>query len=143
MKFSIVIDTVSDAIDILADKFRDDLEPKVEELNKNCNLKIGVAIRCLPESYNRRSFTRYTLKDNYLTIDFCLPLEKYEDMSKVEQVYNLGQEFLKWLKQGLSNKNLIKQNPQINIEELFTEIKKIGLQFGWFKDEIDWEDYLD
>lgn len=43
-------------------------------------------------------------------------------MSKVEQGYALGKEFLKWLKQGLSNKNLIKQNPQINVEELFSEI---------------------
>ena len=143
MKLSITIDSASDEIYILADTLRTQIEPDMAELNKDCNLTIGIAIRCLPKSYHRRSFTRYALKDNYLTVDFCLPLENYASMSKVEQIYHLGQAFLDGLKQGLSNKNLMKHNPQIHPETLLFEIKKTGLAFGWVKDEIDWENYLD
>ena len=64
--------------------------------------------------------------ENYLTVDFCISLEKYQDMHVVEQKYYLGEEFLTWLTKGLSNKNLIKNNPKLNVKRFVEEVKEIG-----------------
>ena len=143
MKFSIVQDTASEDIYKLVSELREYLEEKIILLYEKENLTIGIAIRCLPDSYNRRSFTRYVSNENYLTVDFCISLEKYQDMHVVEQKYYLGEEFLTWLTKGLSNKNLIKNNPKLNVKRFIEEVKEIGREIGWFEDEIDWANYLD
>ena len=85
----------SDTIDL-----RDLLVDKINKKYEKYNISIGIAIRCLPDSYRRRSFVRYTKSDNYLTIDFCVSVEEYETKYAVEQQFELGKTFLLWLDKG-------------------------------------------
>lgn len=138
MDFSIVTDTAGANVGELAKEIEKQLEPKVNEYFTDNNVSIGFAIRCLPDSYNRKSFVRYTKADNYLTIDFSVSLEEYQKMYKIEQKYNLGKSFLFWLEKGLDNKKFVENNLTLDREKLLDKIKEWGQEIGWFLDEIDW-----
>jgi len=94
MDFSIVLDTAGAKVGELGSELRKILVDEINNEYKTYNLSIGIAIRCLPKSYNRKSFVRYTRADNYLTIDFCVLVEDYEKKYKIEQRFDLGIEFL-------------------------------------------------
>lgn len=143
MNFTIVLDTAGAKVGELGSELRKILEIEINNLYKDSIVSIGFAIRCLPKSYNRRSFVRYTKTDNYLTIDFCVPVEDYEKKYKIEQRFDLGKEFLLWLDKGLMNKKFIELNPDFNREEFRQSIEEIGKTKGWFVDEIDWSLDLD
>ncbi|MDR2905914.1 MAG: hypothetical protein LBU73_08170, partial [Helicobacteraceae bacterium] len=102
MNFYIVTDTAGARVGELADELRHILENKLNAKYSYSNSNIGIGIRCLSDSYNRNSFVRYTQKDNDLTIDFCVSLEEYKKLYKIEQKFELGKTFLKWLDKGLS-----------------------------------------
>ena len=72
MDFSIVTDTAGASVSELGSALRELLVDKINKKYEKYNISIGIAIRCLPDSYGRRSFVRYTKSDNYLTIDFCV-----------------------------------------------------------------------
>ena len=143
MDFSIVTDTAGARVSELVDDLMSFLEDDLNIHYKNDNVNIGFAIRCLPDSYNRQSFVRYTQKDNYLTIDFCVSLEKYEKLYKIEQQFKLGNFFLEWLDKGLSNKNFTKNNPIFDTEGFKNKIIDLGRKNGWFADEVDYNQELE
>ena len=143
MDFSIVSDTAGARVGELASELHHILEDKINNRFREYNVSIGVAIRCLPQSYNRNSFVRYTKADNYLTIDFCVIVEEYLEKYKIEQRYELGKTFLEWLKTGLQNKAFIKNNPDLDRELLLNYVTELGQKKGWFVDEIDWSLDLD
>jgi hypothetical protein len=137
MNFNIVSDTAGSKVKELSSELIKLLEDNVNEQYKHLVVSIGIAIRCLPESYNRKSFIRYTKADNYLTIDFCVLVEEYEKKYKIEQRFELGKVFLEWLEQGLQNKKFIEGNPNLNANDLLQFVKTLGQKHGWFLDEID------
>lgn len=143
MDFSIVSDTAGARVGELASELRHILEDEINNRFQEYNVSIGFAIRCLPQSYNRKSFVRYTKADNYLTIDFCVIVEEYSKKYKIEQRYELGKTFLEWLEKGLQNKAFIKNNPNFDRELLFDYVVELGQKRGWFVDEIDWSLDLD
>ena len=143
MKLSIVSDTAGARVGEFTSELVDILEDKINTKYVNVNSNIGIAIRCLPTSYKRSSFVRYTLKDNYLTIDFCVSLEEYQKLYKIEQKFELGRTFLEWLDKGLSNKNFLKNNPDFNKESFINDITTLGKEAGWFIDEVDYSQELD
>ena len=118
MDFSIITDTAGANISELGSALRELLVDKVNQKFKKYNVSIGIAIRCLPDSYERKSFVRYTKSDNYLTIDFCVSLEEYETKYKVEQMFELGKVFLQWLDKGLVNKAFKVNNPNFDGDSL-------------------------
>ena len=60
MDFSIVTDTAGANVSELGTALRDLLTDKVNQKYDKYDISIGIAIRCLPESYGRKSFVRYT-----------------------------------------------------------------------------------
>ena len=64
MDFSIVSDTAGARVDELASELTDALEANINSKYGNVDVSIGIAFRCLPESYGRNAFIRYTKKDN-------------------------------------------------------------------------------
>ena len=143
MDFSIILDTAGAKVAELGAELRKLLENEINNKYSSNKLSIGIAIRCLPKSYNRRSFVRYTKTDNYLTIDFCVIVEEYENKYKIEQRFELGQTFMSWLEKGLSNKRFIENNPDFNSDDFLNTVKKIGQTHSWFQKEIDWSLDLD
>jgi hypothetical protein len=143
MELFITSDTAGARVGELASELRRILKDKIELKYSNVNSNVGIVIRCLPNSYNRNSFVRYTQKDNYLTIDFCVSLEEYEKLYKIEQKFELGKTFLEWLSKGLSNKNFSKNNPSFNKENFITNIITLGKEVDWFADEVDYSQDLD
>ncbi len=138
MDFSIITDTAGANISELGSALRELLVDKVNKKYKKYNVNIGIAIRCLPDSYERKSFVRYTKSDNYLTIDFCVSLEEYETKYKVEQMFELGKMFLQWLDKGLINKSFKVNNPNFDGDSFKKYIIMLGREKGWFSDTIDW-----
>ena len=138
MDFSIKTDTAGANISELGSALRELLVDKVNQKFKKYNVSIGIAIRCLPDSYERKSFVRYTKSDNYLTIDFCVSLEEYETKYKVEQMFELGKVFLQWLDKGLVNKAFKVNNPNFDGDSLKKFIILLGREKGWFSDTINW-----
>jgi hypothetical protein len=100
MNFSIVSDTAGSRIGELTSEIRRITEVKINVKYVNVNSNIGIAIRYFPYSYHRKSFVRYTSKDNYLTIDFCVSLEEYGKLYKIEQKFELSKILLEWLYKG-------------------------------------------
>lgn len=138
MDFSIITDTAGANISELGSALRELLVDKVNQKFKKHNVNIGIAIRCLPDSYERKSFVRYTKSDNYLTIDFCVSLEEYETKYKVEQMFELGKVFLQWLDKGLVNKAFKVNNPNFDGDSFKKFIILLGREKGWFSDTINW-----
>lgn len=138
MDFSIITDTAGANISELGSALRELLVDKVNQKFKKYNVSIGIAIRCLPDSYERKSFVRYTKSDNYLTIDFCVSLEEYETKYKVEQMFELGKVFLQWLDKGLVNKAFKVNNLNFDGDSLKKFIILLGREKGWFSDTINW-----
>lgn len=137
-------DTAGDVrVDELASELRRQLENKVNTFFKDYNCNIGIVIRCLPNSYNRNSFVRFTNKDNYLTIDFCVSLEDYKKLYIIERRFELGKTFLEWLENGLDNKSFLKSNPTFDKEEFINYVIKLGKEIGWFVDEVDYSQDLE
>ena len=91
----------------------------------------------------KKSFTRYLSSENDLTIDFCISLEKYEKLYKIEQKFELGKTFLEWVDKGLSNKNLLKNNPDFNKDKFIEDITLLGKETDWFLEEVDYSQELD
>ncbi|MDR2909964.1 MAG: hypothetical protein LBV47_01150 [Bacteroidales bacterium] len=143
MKFFLTSDTAGARVGELAAELRHILEDKINTKYANNNSDIGIAIRCLPDSYNRNSFVRYTQKDNYLTIDFCVSMEAYKKLYKVEQKFELGKTFLEWLDRGLSNKNFLKNNPDFDKDVFINDVKNWGNETDWFAEEVDYSQELD
>ncbi|WP_373731061.1 hypothetical protein [Bacteroides heparinolyticus] len=143
MDFSIVSDTAGARVGELVSELRHILKNRINSKFQEYNVSVGIAVRCLPQNYNRKSFVRYTKADNYLTIDFCVVLEEYLEKYKIEQRYELGKTFLEWLEAGLQNKAFIKNNPNLDIELLFDYVVELGQKEGWFVEEIDWSLDLD
>ncbi|MDR2905698.1 MAG: hypothetical protein LBU73_07085, partial [Helicobacteraceae bacterium] len=81
--------------------------------------------------------------DNDLTIDFCVSLEEYKKLYKIEQKFELGKTFLKWLDKGLSNKNFIKNNSSLNKDNFIEDVVRLGKEVDWFADEVDYTQELD
>ena len=138
MDFSIVTDTAGASVSELSSDLRDLLVDKINKKYEKYNISIGIAIRCLPDSYGRRSFVRYTKSDNYLTIDFCVSVEEYETKYAVEQQFELGKTFLLWLDKGLMNEAFRKNNPDFDSNSLKEYIIALGKEHSWFSDTIDW-----
>ena len=126
MDFSIVTDTAGASVSELSSDLRDLLVDKINKKYEKYNISIGIAIRCLPDSYRRRSFVRYTKSDNYLTIDFYVSVEEYET------------KFLLWLEKGLMNEAFRKNNPDFDSNSLKEYIITLGKEHSWFSDTIDW-----
>ena len=144
MEFTMHSDTAGDVrVDELASELRRQLENKVNTFFKDYNCNIGIVIRCLPNSYNRNSFVRFTNKDNYLTIDFCVSLEDYKKLYIIERRFELGKTFLEWLENGLDNKSFLKSNPTFDKEEFINYVIKLGKEIGWFVDEVDYSQDLE
>lgn len=151
MHFNIVSDTAGSKIGELASELRNYLIPRIHSTYANLDITILVGFRCLPESYKRRSFIRYTKKDNCLAIDISVELEDYLKMYKIEQRYHLGNIFIEYLRkalikrtfEGLANEefidNIIKWGKEIPIKMDCGQIKVEN----WFRDEIDWSSDLD
>ncbi|SUB89710.1 Uncharacterised protein [Porphyromonas macacae] len=143
MDFSIVSDTAGARVGELVSELRHILKNRINSKFQEYSVSIGIAVRCLPQNYNRKSFVRYTKADNYLTIDFCVTVEEYLKKYKIEQRYELGKTFLEWLKIGLQNKAFIKNNPNLDRELLLNYVTELGQKEGWFVEEIDWSLDLD
>jgi len=143
MDFFITTDTAGARVGELVSELRGILYPKIETNYFNLMVNIGIVIRCLPNSYNRKSFIRYLSNDNDLTIDFCVSLEEYKKLYKIEQKFELGKSFLEWLDRGLSNKNLLKNNPNFNKDSFINDIMIWGKEAGWFADEVDYSQELE
>jgi hypothetical protein len=141
----ITSDTAGARVGELVNELMHILEEKINKkyANINLDLQIGISIRCLPDSYNRNSFTHYLNKENDLTIDFCVSLEKYEKLYKIEQKFELGKIFLEWLEKGLSNKNLLKNNLNFDKDKFIEYIVLLGKETDWFADEVDYSQELD
>jgi hypothetical protein len=78
-----------------------------------------------------------------LTIDFCVSLEEYKRLYKIEQRFELGKTFLEWLDRGLSNSNFLKSNPDFNKENFINDIVIWGKETGWFVDEVNYNQELE
>lgn len=151
MHFNIVTDTAGSKVGELASELRNYLIPRIHSKYANVDVTILVGFRCLPESYKRKSFIRYTKKDNCLAIDISVELEDYIKMYKIEQRYHLGNIFIEYLREalkkrtfeGLDNEefidNIIKWGKEIPIKMDSGQIKVEN----WFRDEIDWSSDLD
>ncbi len=143
MDFFLTTDTSGARVGELASELRHILYPEIEKKYSGIDAKIGIVIRCLPNSYNRRSFTRYLNVKNDLTIDFCVSLEEYKNLYKIEQKFELGKILLEWLNKGLSNKNFLKNNPSLNVKDFINDIENWGKEKGWFVDEVDYSQELE
>lgn len=143
MDFFITSDTAGSRVGELTSELRHILYSNIENSYSNININIGIVIRCLPDSYNRKSFTRYLSGKNDLTIDFCVSLEDYDKMYKMEQRFELGKTFLEWLDKGLSNKKITINNPEFNTDEFKDRIIELGKERGWFVDEVDYSQELE
>lgn len=99
---------------------------------------IGIVIRTLPDAHQKKSFVRYVQKDNDLTIDFRVSIEKYSKLYKTEQRWELGLELLYWLDKGLSNKNFLKNNPNFNPNLFKDFLIKLGNGIDWFLETPDY-----
>jgi len=143
MEFRIFTDTAGTRVGELTANLRKYIEPRIEDFYKNEKCHIGIVVRCLPDSYHRNSFTRFLTKENDLTIDFCVSVEEYEKLYKIEQKFEIGKTFLEWLDKGLSNKNFMKQNPQLNKVEFIKKVKEFGQEIDWFENEVDYSQDLD
>ncbi|MEK4425958.1 hypothetical protein [Solibacillus sp. FSL K6-1523] len=151
MDFSIVTDTAGARVGELASELRKALESNINSKYKHVNVSIGIAFRCLPESYGRKSFIRYTKKDNYLTIDIAVTVEEYEKMYKVEQRYYLGNLFLEFLNIALEKHNFKGLEKEMFISDIKKWASEIPLKMdngstklcNWFNEEIDWSVDLD
>ncbi|CAM3764137.1 Immunity protein 12 domain-containing protein [Flavobacterium branchiophilum] len=143
MTFNIVTDTAGSRVAELSKELLRKIQEEIINNFSKYNFRIGIGIRCLPDSYNRNSFVRYSNKDSYLTIDFCVSLEEYEKLYKIEQKFELGKTFLEWLEKGLENKSFLKSNPSFDKEEFVNYIIKLGKEIGWFVDEVDYSQDLE
>ncbi|MCH1624639.1 hypothetical protein [Fredinandcohnia quinoae] len=151
MDFSIVTDTAGASVGELISELRNALESNINSKYRNVDVSIGIAFRCLPESYGRKSFIRYTKKDNYLTIDMAVTVEEYEKMYKVEQRYYLGNLFLEFLNTALEKHNFEGLEKEMFINDIKMWAREIPLKMdngstklcNWFNEEIDWSIDLD
>ena len=84
MDFSIVTDTAGASVSELASALRDLLVDNINKKYEKYNISIGIAIRCLPDSYRRRSFVRYTKSDNWKSHTNLTHPGKYFRPSKVK-----------------------------------------------------------
>lgn len=143
MKFLISTTTAGTRVGELASELRHILYPKIEMNYSNIPINIGIVIRTLPDFLNKKSFTRYLSNGNDLTIDFCISLEEYKKLYKVEQKFELGKTFLEWLDKGLSNRNFLKNNSSFNKDSFIDDVKTWGKEVGWFVDEVDYSQELE
>ena len=142
MDFFLTSDTAGAYVGELVSELRQILYPKIEKNYSNVHCNIGVVIRCLPDSYHRKSFTRYMNAKNDLTIDLCVSLEEYEKLYKIEQRFELGKIFLEWLNKGFLNNNFLKNNPDFNKDHFINDVVIFGKEEGWFFDEVDYSQEL-
>ncbi|KKO54140.1 hypothetical protein [Paenibacillus sp. DMB20] len=150
MDFSIVSDTAGARVGELASELRKALESNINSKYGHVDVSIGIAFRCLPESYGRKSFIRFT-KDNYLTIDIAVTVEEYEEMYKAEQRYHLGNLFLEYLNTALQKHNFEGLEKEMFINDIKMWAREIPLRMdngstkfcNWFKEEMDWTVDLD
>ncbi|WP_285399831.1 hypothetical protein [Lysinibacillus sp. fls2-241-R2A-57] len=151
MHFNIVTDTAGSKVGELASELRNYIKPKIHSTYANVDVTILVGFRCLPESYKRRSFIRYTKKDNCLAIDIAVKVEEYEKMYKVEQRYYLGNLFLEFLNRALEKHNFEGLEKEMFISDIKMWAREIPLKMdngstklcNWFNEEIDWSVDLD
>lgn len=142
MNFSIITDTADSKVYELAAELRHYLEPRINEKYSCADINIVVGFRCLPETHQYKSFTRYTKKDKFLVIDIYLCLEEYCKMYKIEQRFHLGNTFIEYLKKAFDKRffNGLDNN------EFIEYIIKLGKEIkpgNWFCDEIDWSSDLE
>lgn len=143
MELFIASDTAGAYVGELVSELRHLLDGKIEPEYSTISAHIGIVIRCLPDSYRRNSFTRYLNRENDLTIDFCVSLEEYETLYKIEQKFELGKTFLEWLDKGISNKNFLKNNPGFSKKDFINDVIIVGKATDWFADEVDYSRELD
>ena len=142
MNFGIVTDTAGAKVADLASELRAYIEPKINEKYSNIDLNMVVAFRCLPETHRYKSFTRYTKKDNWLTIDIYFCLEDYHKMYKAEQRFHLGNTFIEYLRKAFEKRSF----EGLDSHEFIEYVIKLGKEMipgDWFNDEIDWGSDLD
>lgn len=104
MRISVNVDTYLNSILGLRDELYTVCDCVNEKYSTVSMLEVmGIAIRCLPDDIGRKSFTRYTKKDRYLTIDVTINHEKYESLQKIEQRHELLIAFeISWIRRGKS-----------------------------------------
>ncbi|MEZ2442818.1 hypothetical protein AB6805_13935 [Chitinophaga sp. RCC_12] len=91
MELSLNVDTYLHSILSLRDELDSVCERVTEKYDTiDTPAVIGIALRCLPEDIERKTFKRYDKKDRYLTIDISLSYKKYKSLLKVEQRHELG-----------------------------------------------------
>jgi len=151
MDFTILTDTAGSKVGELASELRNYLEPRINKKYSNIDIEILVGVRCLPESYKRKSFIRYEKKANRLVIDISVKLEDYTEMHKIEQRFHIGNIFIEYLKKALEKKSI----DGLDSEEFIKDILKWGREIplkmdngsikedNWFSNEIDWSSDLD
>lgn len=141
MKFAIVTDTAGSRVGELATELRDILEPKILEKYINVDFSLLIAIRCLPESYNRKTSIRYYKKNRELILDIATKVEDYIKLYKIEQRFNLGNIFIHNLRQAFKTRSI----KGLDRDALIKDIIKWGSESekNWFCDEIDWSSDLD
>ncbi|TKI69466.1 hypothetical protein FC756_09095 [Lysinibacillus mangiferihumi] len=151
MQFNIITDTASSKVGELASELRNHLKPRIHSKYANVDVTILVGFRCLPESYKRKSFIRYTKKDNCLAIDISVKLEDYIKMHKIEQRYHLGNIFIEYLRKALKERTFEGLDNEEFIDDIIKWGKEIPIKMdcgpikveNWFRDEIDWSSDLD
>lgn len=131
------INTTSDTSSkSLVGAISEEIDPVLDELSakySDCELKIIYAFRCLPDEYKRKTFRRYSKKDNVLCLDITFSEERFYAMSKDEQRHHLSHRFFEYTKESLDKYKLNDLGLNGFIKDLEVGCKKIG----WLKD--DWE----
>lgn len=135
MKLSLNVDTYLHSILSLRDELDSVCDRVIEKYDTiEAPAVIGIALRCLPEVIERKTFKRYDKRDRYLTIDISLSYEKYKSLQKVEQRHKLGHALYDNIADAISKYN-------------FTELAEAGFLkdfeiwcngIGWLHGEIDW-----
>jgi len=142
MDFSIVSDTCGARVYELVCELRSILVDKINEKYTDIGVDIGFAIRCLPESYNRKSFIRYYKKDKRFVIDFCVTTEEYEKMCVAEQRFNLGNTFIEYLRKALAKHPILGLDSELFVENVLRLGREVN-EVDWFSDEVDWSSDTD
>ncbi len=137
--FEIFTDTAGSRVAELISELCSVVEPEINGIYKDLSQTIGIVVRCLPKSYNRKSFIRYYKKNHCLTIDISLIVEDYNSMYKIEQRFRLGQVLIEYMDTALT------RHPIDGLEKdtFLHQITDIGKKIGWFSDGIDWSADLD
>jgi len=122
MDFKMPTDTAGSRVGELVSELRSYLVPRINNKYSNIDIQILAGVRCLPESYNRKSFMRYEKKANRLIIDISVKVEDYINLYKIEQRFHLGNIFMEYLTKAFEKYSI----DGLDSEEFIKDILKWG-----------------